>query len=854
LHFVLESALIYFNAASQSRALAASEFALLPEATLMLGPSESISAIHDDFVALRAAGKMFRMRKAIDEATPLSVGNSASSAAAASPRNRTTLPSANIVNDELTVTDKTVTNGNRAFMSQRTLTTAHVDHAQPDSAINEQLSEELARARASMQSMVEQLATTNEELQASNEELMAANEELQSTNEELLSTNDELRTVNEQYQTSITVLKKLNADVYNMLESTQIGVMFLDDAMCIRKYTPAVCAYLGLRDTDVGRPLAQLALGEIKLVSMLAEFQNEKPPLERTFAIKESFVMVRVRRYEQPDHTAVGWVVAFFDVTQLRRAQQESARLALVAERTGASVLITDRIGHVLWANTAFERLTGYALSEVIGKSPGSLLQGPETSKETIAYMRQCITAGSGFEVEIFNYGKDRSSYWLHLSVDPVLDEHGNVIQFIAVQLDITARVQAERRAEHLATHDPLTLLLNRRGFERRMHDAQTRAKRVGHALSAVLIDCDNFKMINDKVGYNAGDLVLKSIAERMQSCARADDVIARVGGDEFLILLPNTNESEAVRVAERFRFAVSGQPVAISHEPVVLSMSAAVVPLPPSVLSVAELLSLLEHPIRRAKDSGKNRVAISSTASSTLHTAESVSDFTRLQTESNFLHVVKQSIVTLTDAATHGYELLIRGPKGALHSPVDLFRVASEQNFLTGLDLRCLRECLNATIHLPLGMTRHINIYPSTLVDVPVERLGELFSDVGPNNLCLELSEQQILGDARYLLPHVEALRMLGVTIAIDDVGFGRTLIETLILLEPHVIKIDRSFVTGACDTSARASALARLMRAISTFNAEVIAEGVETESDKKLLIELGVKYAQGYYFDRPA
>ncbi len=188
---------------------------------------------------------------------------------------------------------------------------------------------------------------------------------------------------------------------------------------------------------------------------------------------------------------------------------------------------------------------------------------------------------------------------------------------------------------------------------------------------------------------------------------------------------------------------------------------------------------------------------------------------------------------------------------------PDDLFRISVENNLLTIVDLRCLKTCLAACV-LPKFDQKarfHVNLFPSTIIDTPIDRLMTLFPDDGvEREYCVEISEQQFIGDPAYLRDHVLALKERGILVSIDDVGFGRSSLESLIILEPDIVKIDRKYVTGIATEPSKARLLKRLVKVVNSLGADVIAEGIEEREELEMLVDIGVPYGQGWYWGKPA
>lgn len=425
---------------------------------------------------------------------------------------------------------------------------------------------------------------------------------------------------------------------------------------------------------------------------------------------------------------------------------------------------------------------------------------------------------------------------------------HEDALQQLNEQLE-----EANKRIEQLADLDPLTELLNRRGLEKVLF-REIEAAGEEDTLLAVLLDCDDFNRINETLGFSVGDLVLVQVAEMMQSALRPGDHAARIGGDEFLFLLPNTETEEGAEIAERVRLAIGESPLYVASKMVQVTASLALVEVPHNVYSVSDLIARAFTALAASKSSGKNQLATPHGlhAIHTIFAADSNPDDISAQVG---LYAVAQPIVELATDKVAGFEMLSRGPEGPFKMPEHFLRLAYEQNCLAALDLACLKQCVFDAKGFPEGLDYHVNLYPSTLLDTPVDNIICVFPEKsGGRTFCIEISEQQLLGDPVELLASVEALKEAGVKIAIDDVGYGRSSLESLVLLEPDVVKIDRRFINGISRDPYKLRSLKRLLRALSRLGTQTIAEGIETEADLNQLKQLDVSFGQGYFLGRPA
>ncbi|MBA3855858.1 MAG: hypothetical protein C0507_03005 [Cyanobacteria bacterium PR.3.49] len=408
----------------------------------------------------------------------------------------------------------------------------------------------------------------------------------------------------------------------------------------------------------------------------------------------------------------------------------------------------------------------------------------------------------------------------------------------------------AQSHLDKLANKDLLTEVLNVRGLEQALIAEQNRAGRAGAQLVGMLLNIDNFRRVNEGLGHAVGDVILKELSRRIGNTLRPSDHIGRIGRDEFLVLLPDTQLAYAMKVAERIRLSVSDSPLRNASDLIHLTVSAGVATLPQKVSALEEVLTLTRSALKRSKLSGKNKVSVARDGASDDDNPVA-RDIVDVLCDSSAFRTVFQPIIDLNTEQVTGYEILSRGPDGAFESPADFFRVCVENNILTTVDLSCVKLCIGSTNGVKQNMRFHLNIFPSTLLDTPIEQLLALFpAQTDGRVFCVEISEQQFVGDPAYMRDHVNALKQAGILVAIDDVGFGRSSLETLILLEPDLVKVDRKYVTGVSVEPAKARLMKRLANVAKSLGAEIVAEGIESSDDIPVLKEIGVHYGQGWLF----
>jgi len=413
-------------------------------------------------------------------------------------------------------------------------------------------------------------------------------------------------------------------------------------------------------------------------------------------------------------------------------------------------------------------------------------------------------------------------------------------------------------RLDWLVHMDSLTGLLNRKGMERTILDELARCRSVDEDLLILLVDLDDFSRVNATLGHGVGDLVLVGAARRISESIRENDKVGRCGTDRFMIVLPATTESEGEVIAEKIRLAISLDVITAGEHRLTTTASLGLTAISPTSMSFDEVLAKAHFVLQQSKSIGKNRVARAASVAEVgmirpvLEGPEMISALLR----GNVLQVSSQPIVNLADGRIVSCEMLSRGPEGPLHRPDNLFRFCQENDILAAVDLRCLKMCAAAARTMGPSTSYHVNIMPATLLQTSASELIRVLLadfDAAEGHCCLEISEQQLLGDPAVLVPRVRSLQEAGIKIAIDDVGFGNSCLEGLIMLHPQVMKVDKRLVKGlAVDPELRRT-LERLLKVAAVLGAEVVAEGIETTEDYHVLLDMGVGLGQGYLFGRP-
>ncbi len=416
----------------------------------------------------------------------------------------------------------------------------------------------------------------------------------------------------------------------------------------------------------------------------------------------------------------------------------------------------------------------------------------------------------------------------------------------------------ASARMDWMQHTDSLTDLLNRKGMERATLQRLSEIRDKDEGLQFLLIDLDDFVRINTTLGHGVGDLVLMAVGRCIRENTGSQDLVGRVGTDRFAIVLQDPSEDRAADLAETLRLAIGRDAIKAGDHFFSTTASIAVTTVPSTIISFDEILAQAHFVLQRSKLKGKNRVSRAASAAEIrmVRPGDVGHDMTRALLRGNVLRVFSQPIVNLLDGRIVSQEMLIRGPEGPLQSPDALFRYCQEKDILSPVDLRCLKMCAKVARTTAIGGAPryHVNILPATLLQTPVDeliRVLQVENEYG--HCCLELSEQQLLGDPHVLQPRVRTLQEAGIRLAIDDVGFGKSHLENLVMLDPQILKLDKRLIQGVALDPEMRRTLGRMLKLADVLGSEVVAEGIEDAEDYRVLLEMGVRFGQGFLFGVP-
>jgi diguanylate cyclase (GGDEF)-like protein/PAS domain S-box-containing protein len=535
----------------------------------------------------------------------------------------------------------------------------------------------------------------------------------------------------------------------------------------------------------------------------------------------------------------------------------------LAAEQNSLSIMITDRNGAIVYVNPALEQSTGYAASELLGVD-SRIFQSGQTALATYQEIRKALLTGKVWEGELLNRHKDGELCTESVCISPLRAESGQVTHFFAIQQDLSVCRNTARRLESLSTCDYLTGLPNRVYLTASLSESIQEAAALGHELTIIHLDLDRFKSLNDLLGYNVADQVLVGIADRLRGVVRRDDVLARLTGDEFVLLLRNTvQEARLTEALKRVQATISEPLLVASGHEVSLTVSIGVAVYPRDGVDGDSLLRAANLAMYAAKKKGGDNVnyyvpEMQEHIASRFDLASQL----RRVVERGELVLYYQPQVSLISGDIVGAEALVRWqhPEKGMIPPGQFIPFAEETGLILPISdwvvstacqqMRDWRD--DGLPFLKIGVNlsaRHFHL--TSLPDTVAAALAD--NGIEARYLELELTESAMMHDAAGAVRIMDRLKGLGVRLSLDDFGTGFSSLAYLSRFAIDLIKIDQSFIRDVTDNPVNASIVSATIAMAHKLGKNIIAEGVETEAQMAFLRRHDCDEMQGYLFSRP-
>ncbi|HLF97396.1 MAG TPA: EAL domain-containing protein, partial [Methylococcaceae bacterium] len=545
------------------------------------------------------------------------------------------------------------------------------------------------------------------------------------------------------------------------------------------------------------------------------------------------------------------------------RTDAELRLASMVYQTSSEAMTIADADGSIIAVNPAFTQLTGYTREEVIGRNPRILKSGRHDEAFYQAMWHSLTTTGQ-WQGEIWNRRKNGEIYPEWLTINTIYHDDGSPHRRIALFSDITQKKITEELIWQQANFDPLTGLPNRRMFHDRLEQEIKKAHRTTLPLALLFLDLDRFKEINDTLGHDMGDLLLKTAAQRLQGCVRETDAVARLGGDEFTVILNELEDTGSVeRVAQEILRQLA-EPFSLGSESAYVSASIGITLYPADAASGDVLIKNADQAMYAAKDQGRNRYHYFTPSMQEIAQARM-----RL---ANDLHgalagrqfwLAYQPIVELATGVIHKAEALLRWqhPARGPISPTEFIPLAEDTGLIVEIGDWVFREAACQAAH---WRASHHGEFQIGINKSPVQFRSEhdnhaawfdYLRQLGlpGQSMVVEITEGLLLDAGSAVTDQLLAFRDAGIQVSLDDFGTGYSALSYLKKFDIDYIKIDQSFVRNLAPASSDLALCEAIIVMAHKLGIQVIAEGVETQEQCNLLLAAGCDYGQGYLFSRP-
>ena len=556
------------------------------------------------------------------------------------------------------------------------------------------------------------------------------------------------------------------------------------------------------------------------------------------------------------------WLVAITDISEIHNLNRDISIQGKALDATLDGVMITDAQSVISYVNNTFVETTGYRRDEVIGQTPKIFTSGRHDNEFYRALWRELNNNGK-WQGEIWNRRADGEIYPTWLSISTICDEWQKPRYYVGVFSDISREEGVSRQLQQLAYYDAVTQLPNRHLFLDRLNQQLVQSHRTGHPFVLLGMDLDRFKLINDTMGHSAGDLLLSKVGARLSRLLRENDTVARMGGDEFMAILPMDDTDRGVQHVAKKILASMAEPFELGGRMCQISISIGICSYPDDGQDGDTLIKHADIAMYKAKESGRN-------AFQKYHSALNMKLGTRLELESDLqqaLHGEKLSLAYLTQydlqsGQASSIEALLRWNhpvKGPI-PPTEFITLAEESGLIIDLGYWVLRNATQQFMawrkagidiaRLSVNLSPH-QFMQSNLVESITDILAE--SGMPPQALSIEITENAAMPNFQYSITTLEALRRMQVAVYIDDFGSGLSSLSHLRRLPIDGIKIDRQFICNLpedCDDTAITQAIIAMALQL---NLKVTAEGVENALQLTHLHALGCHSAQGFWLSKP-
>jgi diguanylate cyclase (GGDEF)-like protein/PAS domain S-box-containing protein len=557
----------------------------------------------------------------------------------------------------------------------------------------------------------------------------------------------------------------------------------------------------------------------------------------------------------------IGVVGTARDITDAREAQEKLQVSAMVLANSSEALLLTDADNRIVDINPAFTRLTGYTLDEIKGQNP-RFLQSGKQGTDFYRSMWAQIEATGHWQGEVWNRRKDGQIFAEWLTINTLYRDDGSVHRRVGLFSDITEKKRSEELIWTQANFDTLTGLPNRRMFLDRLTQDMKKTHRGGFKLALMFLDLDHFKQVNDTLGHDVGDTLLAEAARRISSCTRESDTVARIGGDEFTVILGELADVGGIdRIANEIMAALA-QPFVLGTEQVYVSVSIGITLYPDDATNQEDLLKNADQAMYVSKDAGRNRFSYFTSAMqiSAQYRLHLLNDLRNALAEGQFeLHY--QPIVEMQTGRIHKAEALLRWfhPVRGPVSPAEFISLAEESGLIHEIGNWVFAQAVQQAQRWRAGIAPAFQISVN-LSPLQIQSGSERFhwrhhlsaASLDGEAVVVEITEGLLLDKSPKVTAELLAFRDAGIQVAIDDFGTGYSAMAYLKQLDIDYLKIDQSFVHNLSQNPSDQALCEAMVVMAHKLGLKVIAEGVETPEQRDLLSSMGCDFGQGFLYSK--
>lgn len=556
-------------------------------------------------------------------------------------------------------------------------------------------------------------------------------------------------------------------------------------------------------------------------------------------------------------------ITMFEDVTARKQVEEEMKLASLVYQSSNEAIQVTDANNLIIAINPAYTEITGYTAKDAIGKSSGILKSGRH-DKAFYASMWDKLNRSGRWQGEIWNRRKNGELFAEWLSINTIYNDDATVHRRVALFSDITEKKKNEELIWNQANYDALTDLPNRNLFRNRLEHEIKKSKRLQIPLALCFIDLDRFKEVNDTLGHEMGDILLKEAAMRIKSCVRESDTVGRFGGDEFTIILGELDGIDRVGNIANNLLVKLAAPFQLENDTIYISACIGIAIYPDDAKDVSGILKCADQAMYAAKNEGENRFHYYTPAMQEHTNARMrlINDMHSALTEQQF-RVYYQPIIDFASGEIHKAEALIRWqhPEFGLVSPAEFIPIAEETGLINEIGDWVFFQAAQQTANLRANYNPEFQI---SINKSPVQFLADSDNhihwlnylneiDLPKQAVVIEITEGLLMEAKERISSQLLTFRDNGIQVALDDFGTGYSSLSYIKKFDIDYIKIDRSFISNLATGNDDMVLCEAIINMAHKLGIKIIAEGVETEDQRILLKQMGCDFGQGYFFSKP-